>query len=186
MAEDIKKPQVDVTPDVTEKEGEGDGGKVFTQSEVDKILSERLSREKQAREKEKEEYSKQVDEIVKKALEEERRLSKMNEEEKEREMLEKQAKANAERERTLTLRENTLVAIDRLVEANIHPEKAKGIAQFLVNENLETQEKSVSDFISLFNETVATTVETKMKGTPPKDVNPTNINIPNIKPATFI
>lgn len=190
MAEEIKQPLVDVTPDTTGKEGESEGGKVFTQSDVDKILQDRLAREKQAREKEleaiKQEYSKKIEETVKNTLEEERRLSKMNNEEKERELLEKQAKANAERERALTIRENTLVAIDRLVEANIPPEKAKGIAQFLVNENLETQEKSVSDFVSLFNETVATMVETKMSGTPPKDVQPNTKAIPEIKPATFI
>lgn len=190
MQEDTKTTLESSTPNDSTKEG-NEGGKVFTQSEVDKILSERLAREKEATKKEltnlKTEYDSKIQDTVKQALEEERRLSKLNAEEKEKEMLERQAKENAEKERNLTIRENTLIATDKLVESGIQPEKARALAKFLVNEKLEVQEQNVQDFLTLYNETVAVGVEQKMAGNPPKDVSPkSEVPTKEFRPTTFI
>lgn len=173
-----KKPLEGNTPEPENKEGqdknlENKGGKTLTQEEHQAELNRIAAK---TREEEKAKADKLIADKVKEALDEERRTAKLTQEQKEKEQFEKQKKETEERELNITIRENTLTATDKLVESGIKPEKARAIAKFLVNKDLETQEQSVKDFVAQLNESVEEGVKSKLAGNPPKDTQPDNKN----------
>lgn len=162
MSEDPKKPQGDDTPKSPKKEGT-EGGKTFTQDDVDKILSERLEREQKK-------FEKRLETETKKAQEEAEELAKMSEEEKIKELSEKQATELADKEKNLTLRENKLDGIDKLNELKI-PIR---FVDFVLNEDKDVMDKNIELLHKEWKAAISEEVANQLKGKPPKDPNSDN------------
>lgn len=123
--------------------------KTFTQSELNKIISERQKRwEKKA-----------ADEKA-----EAERVAAMTAEEKANHEREKQEKALADREAALTKRERTALAKEFLAEKNV-PAVLVGAVDISDPDGIETSAAAVA---KAFSEAVSAEVAKKLAGAPPK------------------
>lgn len=127
--------------------------KTFTQSELNKIISERQKRwEKKA-----------ADEKA-----EAERVAAMTAEEKANHEREKQEKALAEREAALTKRERTALAKEFLAEKNV-PAALVGAVDISDADGIEASAAAVA---KAFSEAVSAEVAKKLAGAPPKKSAP--------------
>lgn len=124
--------------------------KTFTQEEVNKIVQDRLAKEKVKNEK---------------AQEEAKKLAKMNADEKAKYELEKKEAEFAKREAELNKRELTATAKDILAEKGL-PQELHSILNYesadSVNESIKVVEKAIQ-------KAVEKAVEDRLKGSTPKD-----------------
>lgn len=162
MSEDNKKPQDGKTPKPPKEEGK-DGGKTFSQEDIDKIVSERLERER-------EKFKKELESEKSKVQTEAERLAKLSEDEKIKELSEKQSKELADKEKSLTLRENKLIGIDKLNELKI-PIR---FVDFVLNEDKDQMDKNIDLLHEEWKKAISEEVANQLKGKPPKDPNPDN------------
>lgn len=139
----------------------GEGGqesKTFTQDDLNKIISDRLSKE---RKKWDEELSSKVEE----AKTEAQKLAKMNAEQKaeyERKQLEEQL---SKREAEITRRELRATALETLAEKGL----PKQLAEVLVYTDAEATNKSIDAVEKSFRDAVEQAVNDRLKNTtPPK------------------
>lgn len=153
-----KKTQGDNNPKPPITEGKGDD--VFTQEKVDKIVSERL-----AREKAKAEAEKQI--AVQEARAEAERLAKLTLEEKQKELQKKQEETLSLKERELNLRENKLIAIDKLTELEIR--NPSRFAEFVIDEDADKMQNKIDILAEEFKKSVSEQVAKELAGVPPKD-----------------
>lgn len=127
--------------------------KVFTQEDVNKLVTERLNRQKSQLEK------RFADEKA-----EAEKVAKMNAEEKAAHEREKHEKALAEREAELTRREMTALAKEKLSE--------KGVSASLLGAvdltSADTISASVEEISKAYTASVAAEVKKKLAGEPPK------------------
>ncbi len=137
-----------------DKDSQGGKDKTFTQTDVDRIVGERLTREKA---KFKEELEAEKSEAA--------RLAKLSAEERAKEEFKKEQqkfsreKASFEKER-MELETTKLLAAEKL---------PVGFAKFLMAETAEETKASLETFKEAFNEAVEAVVTDRLKGTPPKD-----------------
>lgn len=153
--DDNKKQVVETTDTTTTATTVG-----ITQEQVDKIISERLERERAK-------LLKQQDEAVKKAQEEAERLAKLSADEREKEVLTRTQQELEAKSREIAMRENKLSAIEKLSEAGV-PLK---LVDFVVTDSPEKTTEAVGKLIETYQEAVAEGVALKLRGNPPKDVN---------------
>ena len=127
--------------------------KTFTQSELNKIISERQKRwEKKA-----------ADEKA-----EAERVAAMTADEKSKHEREKQEKALADREAALTKRERTALAKEYLAEKNV-PAALVGAVDISDPDGIETSAAAVA---KAFTDAVSAEVAKKLAGAPPKKGDP--------------
>lgn len=157
-AEDTSASEEQDTSSKDEKEG------ILTQGQFDKALQERLKREKEANEK-------HLKDTLSKEREEWEKQSKMSQDEREKELLKRKEEETQEKDRELTLRENKLDAISQLEEEGI-PQASK-VAPFLLELEITQQEENVANFIGMVKELVIEMKDKDLRGTTPRDVNPT-------------
>jgi hypothetical protein len=144
--------------------GEQTGGEgeetleTFTQEDLDRIASKVRAEEKAKKEKE-------VEEIKKKAEEDAIRKANLSVEEREKELLAEREQENEKREKTLTLRENKLEGRAMLRDLEM-PEE---FVDFILNENIETQNESIEKIHQVWTAKVAEEVKKQIKGEAPKD-----------------
>lgn len=135
----------------------GKEDKTFTQEDLNKIISDRLSKE---RKKWDEEFQAKVEE----AKTEAQKLAKMNAEQKaeyERKQLEEQLN---KREAEITRRELRATALETLAEKSL----PKQLADILDYTDADSTNKSIEAVEKSFREAVEQAVNERLKGDPPK------------------
>lgn len=158
--EDIRNEEIEQEnkPEVNEAENNVDKNKqhdekTFTQEEVNKIIADRLAREKEKAEKKQEEAKK---------------LAKMNAEEKAKYELEKRESEIAKREAELNVRELTAEAKDILVDKGLPTD-----LHTLINyENADTVKESIDVIEKSIQKAVELAVSERLKGNAPKKATP--------------
>ena len=121
--------------------------KTFTQEEVNKIISSR----------------------IKKAIEKEREHAKLTEEERKAVIAKEQEEEIRKREEAISLRENNLLAQEKLTASGLN----KNLAKLVVNSDVNVMTKNIEILIKEWNKAINEGVENRLKGTPPKapDIN---------------
>lgn len=152
------------TPNVSNNEG-NNGGKTFSQEEVNNIVSERLKDVKAKNDK-------AISEAVANALAEYDRQAKLTEEEREKEAKTKREAELKEREDNLTLRERKLQAQELLSQKNIPID----LVDFVVDLDESKTKENIEKLAKTYNKSVETGVTDKLKGTPPTDFSNSNNN----------
>ena len=137
-------------------------GKTFTeeehQAELDRVAAKTRSEGDKKAEK-------AAAEAVEKALAEERRLAGLKAEEREKELLDKQKRDAEAREANITLRENRATAVEKLAELKLSPK----MADFLVDIDIEKQDKNIAAFAEAYAQSVKEGVAEVTKGKTPSD-----------------
>ena len=138
-------------------------GKMFSQDELNKIVSQRLQDEKAKQDE-------TLKNAVAEAIAEERRQAKLTEEEREKEAKTKREAELKEREQSITLRERRLQAQELLAEKNIPTD----LVDFVVDLDESKTKANIDKLAKTYNKSVETGVTDKLKGTPPTDFSNTN------------
>ena len=157
MEDNKKLPGTDGTPTPGQDNGK-DGGKSFTQDDMDKLAAK-------VRAEEKAKTDKAIEERVKAEMEEYDRKAKLTEEEREKEARSKREKELADRESSITLRERKLEAASLLSEKGV----PNSFVDYVVDIDQDKMNENIENFSKLFAKEVEQSVTNKMKGTPPKD-----------------
>ena len=143
-------PPVESTPD----------DKSFTQADIDKAISERLKREKDASEK-------RIAETLRKEREEWERQSKLSEEQRAEEQRKQMESELSEKERNLALRENRADARELLIERGID----STLVDFVVDVDAEKTKDNVNQLEKAYAQAVKAGVDKALAGTTPKDTS---------------
>ncbi|CZQ83895.1 Hypothetical protein Tpal_500 [Trichococcus palustris] len=125
--------------------------KMYTQEEVEKMMKDRVAREKKAAEE---------------ALEEAKKLAKMNEDEKAKYELEKLQRELAEYKKKDAFNGLSKEASKMLSEHNIHADDE--LLAFVVKGDAEATKLAVDSFVALVNTKISDGVKQALSGTPPK------------------
>lgn len=155
--EDTKQNPDAKTPEASEKGTEG--GKTFSQEDLNRVISERLVSERKK-------FDKELAEKLAKERAEAERLAKLTAEEKEKELTSKQMEELHKKEVELSIRENKLKAIETFDEAKI-PIK---LVDFVVDADAEKMEGKIKTLKETWTEALSEEVARQLKGTPPKDL----------------
>ena len=132
--------------------------KSFTQADIDKAISERLKREKEASEK-------RIAETLKKEREEWERQSKLSEEQRAEEARKQMESELSEKERNLALRENRADARELLIERGID----STLVDFVVDVDADKTKENISLLEKAYAQAVKAGVDKALAGTTPKD-----------------
>ena len=132
--------------------------KSFTQADIDKAISERLKREKDASEK-------RIAETLKKEREEWERQSKLSEEQRAEEQRKQMESELSEKERNLALRENRADARELLIERGID----STLVDFVVDVDADKTKDNVTQLEKAYAQAVKAGVDKALAGTTPKD-----------------
>lgn len=136
-----------------------------TQEELDKLIEGRVAKTRKSLKKE---FDDSLSAEVKKALSEEKDLSKLSKEDREKVELAKREQKIADQEKQFALREQKYQAIDELQERNL----PKDFADVFVVEDAEKTLENIKSFESAFNAAVDARVEEAvadaLKGKGPK------------------
>ncbi|MFD1954292.1 DUF4355 domain-containing protein [Paenibacillus thailandensis] len=135
----------------------GAGEKTFTQADVDRILGERLGKEKAKWEKD---FTTKLEE----AKTEAQKLAKMNAEQKAEYERQQREDALAKRESEITRRELRATALETLAEKGL----PKDLAEILVYTDADSTNQSIEAVEKAFRAAVEAGVNERLKGTPPK------------------
>lgn len=139
-------------------EGEkGKDSKTFTQDDVNRIIQDRLAKERQKWEKE---FQTKLDE----AKTEAEKLAKMNAEQKAEYERQKREQELAKREAEITRRELRATALETLAEKGL----PKQLADILDYTDAESTNKSIESVEKVFREAVEVAVNERLKGGAPK------------------
>ncbi|WOD61768.1 DUF4355 domain-containing protein [Niallia taxi] len=134
-----------------QNEDKNQNGKTYSEEEVQKMVKDRVAREKKAAEK---------------AIDEAKKLAKMNEDEKAKYELEKLQKKLAEYERKESFYSLSKEASKMLSENAISVDD--DLLAFVVKETAEDTQAAVNSFVTLINAKVEEGVKKALKGTSPK------------------
>ena len=145
--------------------------KTFTQTEVDKIVAERLKREQAS-------YDERQKKAVSDAIADYERKAKLSEDERLREEFSEQESSLKKREEAITLRENRSEAIELLSDAGINTK----LVEFVVDVDPDATRENVKNLTTVFNQAVSEAVEDKLKGKAPKDFGDGSKDTPASKP----
>lgn len=157
MAEEIKNEVVEevVTEEVDTQETTKQQEEMIPKSQMEKIIKDRVAREKKATEK---------------AVEEAKRLAKMNEDEKQQYELEQLQKELEEYKRKDSFYGLSKEASKMLSEHDIQADD--DLLQFVVKDTAEDTQTAVNSFVALINKKVEEGVKKTLSGNPPR----TNVN----------
>ena len=142
----------------TADNNEGKAGKTFTQEEVNKLVGN-------TRTEEREKSEKAVKDAVAEAIAEYERKAKLTEEEREKEAKSKYEAELKARENEITLRERRIQAQEMLAEKKIPTE----LVDFVIDIDETKTKNNIEKLIKTYNSSVELGVTDKLKGTPPKD-----------------
>lgn len=134
--------------------------KTFTQEDIDKLLSERLERERKKQ-------SKLLEQKIKEERENALKEAKMSEEERIKSEEEKRRKEFEERERALTIRENKAEAFTKLKQSDI-PEIFADYLDLTDSEKLDDQVKNLK---KIWDKSIDEAIEKKLQGKAPKNLD---------------
>ena len=134
--------------------------KSFTQADIDKAISERLKREKEASEK-------RIAETLKKEREEWERQSKLSEEQRAEEARKQMESELSEKERNLALRENRADARELLIEKGID----SVLVDFVVDVDADKTKENINLLEKAYAQAVKAGVDKALAGTTPKDTS---------------
>lgn len=141
-----------------EQDGKKDDAvKTFTQDDVNRIISDRLAKERQKWEKD---LQTKLDE----AKTEAEKLAKMNAEQKAEYERQKREKELADREAQITRRELRATALETLAEKGL----PKQLAEILDYTDADSTNKSIESVEKVFREAVEAAVNERLKGGAPK------------------
>lgn len=143
---------------VESTEQQGINAKTFSQEELDKIISNRLSEVKKKLEAEK-------DKAIAEAKAEAERLAQLSNEEKEKELTQKQLEALSEKEKELASRENKLKAIEIFDEAKI-PIK---LVDFVVDSDGDKMMQKIEILKESWKSALSEELQKSVSGEVPKD-----------------
>ena len=143
---------------VESTEQQGINAKTFSQEELDKIISNRLSEAKKKLEAEKEK-------AIAEAKAEAERLAQLSNEEKEKELTQKQLEALSEKEKELASRENKLKAIEIFDEAKI-PIK---LVDFVVDSDSDRMIQKIEILKESWKSALSEELQKSVRGEVPKD-----------------
>ena len=146
----------------TSKEQQDIKDKSFTQADIDKAISERLKREKDASEK-------RIAETLRKEREEWERQSKLSEEQRAEEQRKQMESELSEKERNLALRENRADARELLIERGID----STLVDFVVDVDADKTKDNVNQLEKAYAQAVKAGVDKALAGTTPKDTSMT-------------
>lgn len=149
--------------------------KTFTQADIDKAISERLKREKEASEK-------RIAETLKKEREEWERQSKLSEEQRAEEARKQMESELSEKERNLALRENRADARELLIERGID----STLVDFVVDVDADKTKENISLLEKAYAQAVKAGVDKALAGTTPKDTTVTTVDTPKYSGTTVI
>ena len=135
----------------------GEGAKTFTQEDVNRIIQDRLAKERQK-------WEKEFETKLTEAKTEAEKLAKMNVEQKAEYERQQREKKLAEREAEITRRELRATALETLAEKGL----PKQLADILVYTDAEACQKSIENVEKVFREAVEAAVNERLKGEPPK------------------
>lgn len=156
VVEGLANTQDVVTPNTSTNEVQG--GKTFTQEEVNEIISKRIN-EINSRNKV------NTDDAVKKAIAEYERQAKLTQEEREKEAKNKRELELKAREDSITLRERRLEAQEELSKNKIPID----LVDFVVSLDANKTKENIEKLVKTFNKSVEMGVTEKLKGNPPQD-----------------
>lgn len=151
-------------------EGGSDGGAEsetveLTQEELDKKIESESDRKlASALKKKEQELESQLQERIDKALEEQKRLSKLSEKEREQEQLTQREKQIAEREAEIERKILRSEAVDDLQTKGLPSD----FADFLLGEDAEKTLENINNFKAAFDKAVNTAVKEKLRQDTPK------------------
>lgn len=156
MADDVKVTEQtdDVNQDVEKDQEEV---KTFNQDEVNKMIAERVAREKKNHEKE-------IEQAIEDTKKEAKRLSELSKEERDSEEHDKLKQELAESKARLARMELESDTIENLKEEDLPIE----FKSFLIAENAETTLENINLFKPIFLDAVQAEVEKRLKGRTPK------------------
>lgn len=162
----------DTTTDTTikggEGNGEGEGTKTFSQDDVNKIVSERIKRERET-------FEKSLTERLEKERAEAERLAKLSAAEKEQELRKKELEKFEQQKREFTLKENRLEARIKLAELGLPNDDE--ILNVLVKEDIDQTQASIVTLKTYIEKAVEDGVKAKLAGkTIPKDPTGNNFD----------
>ena len=149
--------------------------KSFTQADIDKAISERLKREKDASEK-------RIAETLKKEREEWERQSKLSEEQRAEEQRKAMESELSEKERNLALRENRADARELLIERGID----STLVDFVVDVDADKTKDNVTQLEKAYAAAVKQGVDKSLAGTTPKDTTVTRDDTPKYSDTTIL
>lgn len=135
----------------------GEGAKTFTQDDVNRIIQDRLTKERQK-------WEKEFETKLTEAKTEAEKLAKMNAEQKAEYERKKREEELAKREAEITRRELRATALETLAEKGL----PKQLADILVYTDAEACQKSIENVEKVFREAVEAAVNERLKGDPPK------------------
>lgn len=147
----------DVNQDVDQEQEEV---KTFNQDEVNKMIAERVAREKKNHEKE-------IEQAIEDTKKEAKRLSELSKEERDSEEHDKLKQELAESKARLARMELESDTIENLKEEDLPIE----FKSFLIAENAETTLENINLFKPIFLDAVQAEVEKRLKGRTPKGSN---------------
>ena len=159
----------------TSKEQQDIKDKSFTQADIDKAISERLKREKDASEK-------RIAETLRKEREEWERQSKLSEEQRAEEQRKQMESELSEKERNLALRENRADARELLIERGID----STLVDFVVDVDADKTKDNVNQLEKAYAQAVKAGVDKALAGTTPKDTTVMRDDTPKYSGTTVI
>lgn len=159
MSEDKKNTHDTETPNVSTNEGTAEG-KTFTQTDVDKILTERLTR---AENKWQKETEKRIAEMQEEVL----KTAQMSAEEREKELAEKYNRELEAKAQDVAKRENRLDAIEMFAKSQVPVD----LVDYVISPEKEKTLENAEAFVKRYNDSVASSVAEQLKGKAPKDIS---------------
>lgn len=146
----------------------------FSQADVDREISKAVNKALENRDAK---HQQELDNAIKNALEEEKRLSKLSEKEREAEELTQKEKELAEREAEINRRILHSDAVDALQERGLPSD----FADFLVKEDGETTLENINTFKKAFDEAINAGVKEQLRQDTPKAGSaPSKGNVPSV------
>ena len=157
---DDKKLGADGTHDDGTDQGKAGGeseDKKFSQEDMDKVVQERVKREREQAEE-------RTSKAIADALAEQERKAKLSESERKSEETKQREKEMADRERDITIRERRADAIEKLTEQNISTK----LVNLVVDYDKDKMDENIENLAKAFSDAVQEGIEAKLAGKTPK------------------
>lgn len=165
-----EKKETQVKETTAETKNEVESGKVFTQEDLNEVVSKKVNELKSK-------FEKEMQEQLTEAQAEAERLAKLSADEREAEIRKQEADKLADKDRSLNLRENKLTAYEMFSKEGLPTEHI----DLVVDEDKDKMLEKIENFKAGYLKSVNEAVDQKLKGTPPKDVKTEAITPQDVK-----
>jgi hypothetical protein len=181
MPKDEKKNTQEVDTPETSNNEEVQEDTTFKQEDVDKIITERLAREREKWQKEVKELEKEKAKELEQEKKEIEKLANLSAKEREEELQKKYEEDLNKKELVLAERENRLEIIDKFSEAKV----PLHLVDLVIDPDRDKTLEKAEQFIETYQKSVEVSVADKLKGSPPKDVKPNSKPTPKRVVTSF-